>query len=194
MRRLILWACFVLSPISVSGRLSAQQQGLYLITGAPNNTRGYLCFCDSELYKVASGQPVLVQRLVTHEDRGLHTVLPDYDRNVVFVASPGGDYQNLGAISMKDPCRVVTRPALVKEIPTTSWIPWPPSPYRIPPGQPPTLTSMNLVGSGPDALVRLRFAGEQGHAEVVYAWNEASATLAPRPSPTTALSGVRIHG
>lgn len=66
-------------------------------------------------------------------------------------------------------------------------------PYCETPG-PPTLTSMNLVGSGPDALVQLRFGGELGHTEVVYAWNEASATLAPRPTPTTALSGVRIHG
>ncbi len=139
MRRPILWACLVLGSISVSGGLDAQPQGLYLITGAPTSTRGYLCFCDSELYKVASGQPVLIRRLATREDGGLHTVLPDYDRNVVFVASPAGDYQDLGAVSMKDPVKVVTRPAVVKGIPTASWTPWPPSPYRIvrPPGPPP---------------------------------------------------------
>ena len=188
--------CLLLSAGALVGHLAAQQDGLYLITGTPNNKGGYLCHCDSELYKISPpGQPVLIRRLATHEAHGLHTVLPDYDRGVIFVASPGGDYPGLEAISMKSPTKIVSRPEIAKEIPRASWVPWPTLPFKIVmPAGAPTLIAMRLVGSGPDALVQLRFGDDPGYADITYAWSEVTGTLVPRPTPATAISSVRIHG
>ena len=196
MLRLLHLSRYLLLLVGALGHLAAQQNGLYLITGTPNNKGGFLCHCDSELYKASPpGQPVLIRRLATHEGRGLHSVLPDYERGAVFVAAPGSDYPGLEVISMRNPIRVVSRPAVAKEIPSAAWQAWSQSAYatRTFPG-PPSLLAMRLVGSGPEALVWLHFGDDRGTANTAYAWSEASGTLALRPTDASAITGLRIHG
>ena len=96
---------------------------------------------------------------------------------------------------MKSSTKIVSRPEIAKEIPRAAWVPLPQMPYRIvrPPG-PPTLAAMNLVWTGPEALVQLSFVGDLGLVDVVYAWNETTGTLVARPTPATAISSIRIHG
>lgn len=195
MRRIVQTSFLVIVAAIVVEPADAQESGLYVVTGTPNNKGGFGCYCESELFKLSPGNLTLIRRLATQERKGLHSVLPDYDRGVVFVASPGEGYPDLEAISMRNPTRIVKRPAVAREIPDNAWVPWPPSPYpiRLPPG-PPVLTSMRLVGSGPEALVRLSFGDERGRADAVYAWSDATSTLALRPTSGAAISQVRIHG